>query len=51
MRQIVISFGGSVALSQESDKIFFNKLSNIFSEISRQYKIYLIVHNLPEIFD
>jgi len=43
MRQIVISFGGSVVLSEESDKKFFSKLSNILSDLCKDYKIYLVI--------
>ena len=43
MRAIVIAFGGSVLLSDESDKFFFKKLSDILINSSKNYKIFIVV--------
>jgi len=43
MKNVVISIGGSVILSEEADVTFLRKLANLFKKISRQYKIFIIV--------
>ena len=43
MRNIVISLGGSVILSEEADVSFFRKLVSLLKKISRKYKIFIIV--------
>ena len=43
MNSIVISLGGSVLLSDDLDIAFFKKLTNLLKQLSKQYKIYIIV--------
>jgi uridylate kinase len=43
METIVISIGGSVILSEEANVSFFKKFTNLLKNLSKQYKIYIIV--------
>ncbi len=43
MNSIVISLGGSVLLSDDIDIAFFKKLTNLLKQLSKKYKIYIIV--------
>jgi uridylate kinase len=43
MESIVISLGGSVILSDEVDNHFLIKFSNIIKNLSKKYKIYIVV--------
>jgi uridylate kinase len=43
MEKIVIAIGGSVLFSDQVDKDFFEKLNNLFKNLSKNYKIYLVV--------
>jgi uridylate kinase len=43
MKSIVISIGGSVILSDDIDDQFFNKLADLISRFSKNYKIYIVV--------
>ena len=43
MKNIVISIGGSVLLSEESDFEYYQNLKNLLEKISKKYKIYVIV--------
>lgn len=43
MNSIVISFGGSVLISDDIDITFFKKLTNLLKQLSNKYKIYIIV--------
>ena len=43
MDAIVISLGGSVVLSEELEIDFFNKLASLFKNLSKSYKIYIVV--------
>lgn len=43
MKSIVISIGGSVILSEEVDVTFFRELVSLLKEISKKYKIFVIV--------
>ena len=43
MRSIVISMGGSVVLSDDVDKAYFDQLKKLLNQYSDQFKIYLII--------
>ena len=43
MKSIVISYGGSVVLSDDVDIIFFQKLYTIFKKYLETYKIYVVI--------
>jgi uridylate kinase len=43
MNSIVISLGGSVLISDDVDSTYFQKLTNFLTELSKQYKIYIII--------
>jgi len=43
MESIVISFGGSVVLSEDVDTSFFNELKNLLKKMSKNFKIYLVI--------
>jgi uridylate kinase len=43
METVVISIGGSVINSEETDIIFINKLLDIIKKLSKNYKLYLII--------
>ena len=43
MEKIVVSLGGSVILSDDSDSTFYNNLSRIISKLSLKYKIFIVV--------
>ena len=43
MKNIVISIGGSVILSEESDVSFFEKLGSLLKKFSKLYKLFIVV--------
>lgn len=43
METIVISIGGSVLLSPETNNAFFTKFVNLLTKLRKQYKLYLVV--------
>ena len=43
MQSIVISIGGSVILSKEADVSLLEKLANLLKQLSKEYKIFIIV--------
>ena len=43
MDAIVISFGGSIILSDDTDVSFFKNLKTLLEKLSKQYKIYIVV--------
>ena len=43
MESIVISIGGSVILSEDTDVSFFNELKTMLKKLSKDFRIYLIV--------
>jgi uridylate kinase len=43
MKNVVVSIGGSVILSDEADALFLKKLTTLFKKISNEYKLYVIV--------
>jgi len=43
MKSIVISYGGSVILSDDVDIIFFQRLYTIFNKFLENYKIYVVI--------
>jgi uridylate kinase len=43
MNPIVISLGGSVLISDDIDTSYFNDLKNLLKELTKKYKIYIII--------
>ncbi len=43
MQSVVISIGGSVLFPEDIDETYFKKLKNLFENLSKKYKIFLIV--------
>lgn len=43
MKKCVISFGGSVLLSEQADETFYNSLKQFINDISKKYQLYIIV--------
>jgi uridylate kinase len=43
MRSIVISIGGSVILSDDTDNTYFEKLNLTLKKLTKKYKIYIVV--------
>lgn len=43
MKTVVVSIGGSVVLSDEADALFLKKLTALFSSISDDFKLFVIV--------
>ena len=43
MKSIVLSLGGSVLLSDNQDRVFFEKLICLLHQMSKQYKLYIVV--------
>ena len=43
MEKIVISFGGSVIISEDADISFFYRLVNLFEKYSTKYKIFIVI--------
>ena len=43
MNSIVISFGGSVLISDDIDTTFFQNLTKLLEQLTNEYKIYIIV--------
>ena len=43
METIVISIGGSVILSEDTDASFFNELKTLLKKLSNNFRIYLVV--------
>jgi len=43
LKTIVISIGGSIIASKDTDETFLEKLSNLLNDLSKDYKIFLIV--------
>ncbi len=43
MNSIVISFGGSVLISDDIDTTFFQSLTKLLEQLTNEYKIYIIV--------
>jgi len=39
----VISFGGSVLLSEQADALFYDAFKNLIRELSNKYKLYLVI--------
>jgi len=43
MEQIVISLGGSVLISEDANKTYFQKLKKLLEKTSKKHKIYLVI--------
>jgi len=43
MKTVVVSIGGSVVLSGETDALFLKKLTTLFKKINNEYKLYVVV--------